>query len=208
MLAEAARWVGDDDTAAVADRIQAEEAKMGERLAQHFDESLNASVGDIAPERLEDKLTSSLADAHALESQTITLVERAPHLVDDPALASVFDTVRAQSESHRERLEARLAGHDARASRIKDAALRLGGFNWSLFFQAQPDWAGKLTAFVYAVEHLKIGGYAHLQGLARRAGDRETVMVVDDILDDERQTAAALESQFGHAVNVSLGQPA
>jgi len=32
--------------------------------------------------------------------------------------------------------------------------------------------------------------------------------VVDDILSDERQTAAALESQFGHAVSVSLGQPA
>jgi ferritin-like metal-binding protein YciE len=208
MLAEAARWAGDDDTAAVADRIQAEEAQMGERLAQHFDDSLNASLGDIASERLEDKLTSSLADAHALESQTITLVERAAHLVDDAALASVFDTVRAQSESHRERLEARLAGHDARASRIKDAALRLGGFNWSLFFQAQPDSAGKLTSFAYAVEHLKIGGYAHLQGVARRVGDRETVIVVDDILSDERQTAAALESQFGHAVSVSLGQPA
>jgi ferritin-like metal-binding protein YciE len=208
MLAEAAHWAGDDDTTAVARRIQAEEARMGERLAQHFEDSLDASVGGLAPEDLEDKLVASLADAHALESQTVTLLDRAPQLVDDPALASEFDAAREQSERHRDRLEARLDDHGARPSRIKDAALRLGGFNWSLFFQAQPDSPAKLTAFAYAVEHLKIGGNAHLQGLARRAGDHETVVALDEILADERRTAAALESQFGHAVNVSLGQPA
>jgi len=208
MLAEAARWAGDEDTAAVAGRIQADEVHMGERLAQHFDDSLDASVGDLAAGDLEDKLVSSLADAHALESQAVTLLERAPQLVDDAALRSAFDAAREQSESHREQLAARLDHHDARPSRIKDAALRLGGFNWSVFFQAQPDSPAKLTAFAYAVEHLKIGGYAHLRGVARRAGDHETVTVLDDILSDERRTAAALESQFGHAVSVTLGQPA
>jgi ferritin-like metal-binding protein YciE len=208
MLAEAARWAGDDDTAAVAGGIQADELHMGERLAQHFEDSLDASVGDLPAEDLEDKLASSLADAHALESQAITLLDRAPQLVDDAPLTSIFNGARERSESHRELLSGRLDGHDARPSRIKDAALRLGGFNWSLFFQAQPDSPAKLTAFVYAVEHLKIGGNTHLRGLARRAGDQETVTVLDGILGDERRTAAALESQFGHAVNVSLGQPA
>lgn len=207
MLLEVARWANDADTAAVAERILGEEERMGDRLAEHFTDSLDASVGDLDPGQLEDKLTSSIADAHALETQSVTLYERAPKLVDDPALLAMFETARGHAEDHLRRLEARLESHGSQASRVKDAALRLGGLNWSLFFQAQPDSPGKLTAFAFAVEHLKIGGNEHLRGLAERAGDGQTASDVASIAADERQMAAAMESRFGHAVAVSLAQP-
>jgi ferritin-like metal-binding protein YciE len=206
MLGEVARAAGDDETAAVAQRIEMEEERMGQRLAEHFRDSLDASLAGLEPDELEDKLISSLADQHALESQLVTLLDRASGLVDDPALTAVFDEIREAAQTHLKRLEGLLEGHDAAPSRIKDATLRLGGLNWSLFFQAQPDSPAKLTAFAYAVVHLVIAGNAHLRGVAERAGDGHTVVVVDDMMLDERAAAEALQAQFGHAVTVTMGQ--
>src|SRR4051794_33318994 len=74
LLAEVADAAGDADTAVVARRIEAEEQRMADRLDQHIPDSLDASIGDLTADRVEDKLTSSLADAHALETQSITLL--------------------------------------------------------------------------------------------------------------------------------------
>jgi ferritin-like metal-binding protein YciE len=208
LLAEVAERTGDTETASTARRIEEEERRMGERLAEHFTDSLEASIGDLDRGELQDKLVSSLADAHALETQSITLLERAPSLVEDPALGELFEAHRAESENHRAQIDRRLAALDSSASRLKDAALRLGGLNWSLFFQAQPDTTGKLAAFAYAIEHLEIAGYAHLRGVAERAGDKATVDTVDLIVADERAAASAIEAQFLRAAVISLGGPA
>ena len=204
LLAEVAGAAGDAETESAARRIEAEEQRMAERLERHITDSLDASIGDLSADQLEGKLTSSLADAHALETQSITLLGRAPKIVDDPTLAALFESHRLESERHRNLLEGRLQAHDANPSRLKDAALRLGGLNWTLFFQAQPDTPGKLTAFTYAVEHLEIAGYGHLRGVAERVGDAETMRVIDEIVAQERASAAALEAQFAHAASISL----
>jgi len=208
LLGEVAERTGDSATASIARRIEEEERRMGERLAEHFSDSLEASIGDLDHAGLQEKLVSSLADAHALETQSITLLERAPALVDDPALGEVFESHRAESENHRAQIDRRLVALDNSASRLKDAALRLGGLNWSLYFQAQPDTTGKLAAFAYAVEHLEIAGYAHLRGVAERAGDKATIDTVDLIVADERAAASAIEAQFLRAAVISLGGPA
>jgi ferritin-like metal-binding protein YciE len=208
LLAEVAERTGDSETASIARRIEEEERRMGERLADHFTDSLEASVGDLDRDGLQDKLVSSLADAHALETQSIALLERAPNLVEDAALAELFESHRAESEGHRALIDRRLEAYGSSASRIKDAAMRLGGLNWSLFFQAQPDTTGKLAAFAYAVEHLEMAAYAHLRGVADRAGDRATIDAVDVIVADEQVAASAIEAQFLRAAVVSLGGPA
>jgi ferritin-like metal-binding protein YciE len=84
--------------------------------------------------------------------------------------------------------------------------MRLGALNWGAFFQAQPDTPAKLAGFAYAFEHLEIGGYEELQRVARRAGDDETVRVVDIILAEERAAAEKIAARWDEALEASLDQ--
>jgi ferritin-like metal-binding protein YciE len=73
-----------------------------------------------------------------------------------------------------------------------------------MFFLAQPDTPGKLAAFAYAFEHLEIGGYEQLLRVARRAGDTETLKVVERILAEEIAAAVAVADAWDLAAEASL----
>ncbi|HEX7070641.1 MAG TPA: DUF892 family protein, partial [Rhodothermales bacterium] len=86
-------------------------------------------------------------------------------------------------------------------------ALRMGGLNWSFFFQALDDTPSKLAAFVYAVEHLKIAGYELLRRTAARAGDMETVTIVEALLKDEYAMADDVMTSFDRVFAASRPAP-
>jgi ferritin-like metal-binding protein YciE len=89
-------------------------------------------------------------------------------------------------------------------SGFKDAALRAGALNWSMFFQMHPDTSGKLAAFTFAFEHLEIAGYEELKRVAQRVGDDQTVRIAETILGEERAAAEKLYGAFDLAVDASL----
>jgi ferritin-like metal-binding protein YciE len=132
-----------------------------------------------------------LADAHALENQAIELLQRS-----EPPLDELFAEHLEESREHRRLIES--LGGDP--TRLKDAAMKLGGLNWAGFFKAQPDTPAKLAAFAYAFEHLEIGGYEQL----RRLGDARAAAIADRILPDERRAAEKLYAMFTPALDASL----
>ena len=101
-------------------------------------------------------------------------------------------------------MQARLRSLDDDTSSLKDAAMRLGALNWGSFFQGHPDTPGKLTAFAYAFEHLEIGGYELLAGVADEAGDTQTTELARTILAQEREAARSLSAVFDAAAAASL----
>jgi ferritin-like metal-binding protein YciE len=153
------------------------------------------------------QLDKYLADAHAIETQSLQLLDRAPELAGADSLAKVYAEHRGETEEHLKRVEERLQARGSSPSRLKDAALRLGGLNWGVFFQAQPDTPAKLAAFFYAFEHLEIveiGAYELLGRVATRAGDERTQQLAASILAQERSAAERLHSLFGTALAASL----
>jgi hypothetical protein len=50
---------------------------MGDRLASLFDRALEASLRDLDPDDVGRQLDKYLADAHAIEGQSLGLLERA-----------------------------------------------------------------------------------------------------------------------------------
>jgi ferritin-like metal-binding protein YciE len=173
LLAEMARRADDEETVRMAEEIRADEEAMGKRLAGLFERAVEASLRELDPDDLDEQLNKYLADAHAIEAQAITLLEKGPKLAGDEVLAQLYsehlDETREQQRLVDERLEAR--GGDP--SSFKDAAMRAGALNWGTFFQAHPDTPGKLACFAYAFEHLEIGGYQQLELVAGpwRPGD-------------------------------------
>jgi ferritin-like metal-binding protein YciE len=204
LLALVAERAGDGDTAALARAIREEESAMAGRLAASFDRSVEASLREVGSGDPGGRLNGYLADAHAIEAQSIQLLEKGPGIAGEGGLAGALsrhlDETRAQQASLRERLEARGGGPSA----LKDALLKVGALNLGAFFAAQPDTPAKLAGFAFAFEHLEVAAYEQLMRVARRAGDQATAALAERIADQERGAAEAIRAQFQSAVDASL----
>jgi ferritin-like metal-binding protein YciE len=204
LLARVARAAGDAETEAMAERIRGDEERMANRLQDLFDETVRASIAGLDPDGLQKRLISYLADAHALEQQSIGLLQRAVDVAGASDLEAAYRAHLEESRGHLERIEARLEALDAGPSAVKDAAMRLGAMNWATFFKAHPDTPGKVAAFAYAFEHLEMAGYEQLLRVAELAGDDDTTMLAQTILAEERAAAAAIASEWDTAARASL----
>jgi ferritin-like metal-binding protein YciE len=204
LLALVAERAGDPDTAVVARSIAEQESAMAGRLADNFDRAVDASLREVGANDLGEQLDKYLADAHAIEAQSIQLLESGPKIAGDPALAELLSTHLAETRAQQETLEERLDARGGSPSAIKDAVLRIGGLNLGGFFAAQPDTPAKLAGFAFAFEHLEIASYEQLKRVAQRAGDEDTVRAADRILIEERAAADGIRAEFGPAVDAAL----
>jgi ferritin-like metal-binding protein YciE len=204
LLTRVAERAGDTETVAVGRHIRDQERAMARRLEGLFDAAVEASLREHPRDDLANLLPKYLADAHAIEAQSERLLKRGRKIAGDEQLAELYEQHLDETHGQQVRLEERLSAHGGSPSTLKDAAMSLGALNWGAFFQAQPDTPGKLCAFAYAFEHLEIGGQEQLLRVARRAGDDETVRVVEGIIAEERAMAARLEASFDRAVEASL----
>jgi ferritin-like metal-binding protein YciE len=206
LLMRMAERAGDTDTVEVARTIRDQERAMAERIEAAFDLTVEASLRDKSPDDIEKQLAKYLSDAHALENQSIQLLERAPKIVNDGELAKLFRDHLDETRAQQDALEARLSAHDETPNKLQDAALRLGALNWGAFFQAQPDTPAKLAGFAHAVEYLEVGGYEQLKRVAERAGDAETVRLVQRILTEERAAGEAIAAHWDEAIDATLAE--
>src|SRR5918996_2042794 len=89
LLSIVAEKAGDPETAAVARSIREQEAAMGERLDAGFDRAVDASLRKVAPDELGRQLGNYLADAFAIESQALQLLEQGEAIAGEPDLRKV-----------------------------------------------------------------------------------------------------------------------
>ncbi len=204
LLARVAERAGDADTVLAAGEIEAQERAMAERLADNFDRAVEASLREKSADDLSEEVTKYLEDAHALEGQSVKLLEKAPGLAGTADLETAYAEHLEETRTHQELIEERLRALHARPSAIKDAALRLGALNWGMFFSAQPDTPAKLAGFAYAVEHLEVAAYELLRRVATRAGDTETAALAERILGEEHAAGRRIHDLFDQAVAAGL----
>ena len=206
LLGIVAERAGDAETTALANEIAEQERLMGERLATCFDEAAEDSLERVEPDGLEGALVSYLADAHAIEMQAVSLLERAAGIAGDPMFVEVYELHLEQSREHAASVERRLKAHDATPSTLKDAADAARRPELERVLPRAPDTPGKLAAFAYAFEHLEIAGYELLARVARRAGDEHTSDMCAAILTQERAAAGAIAGTFERAADASLAE--
>jgi ferritin-like metal-binding protein YciE len=204
LLEQVARRAGDEETAAVARETGAEEAAMAERLAGLFDRAVEASLRDVDPDDLGEQLDKYLADAHAIENQSLSLLEGGRAIAGDDQLAALFDEHLEQTRRHEQRLAERLEQRGSAPSKVKDLAMRAGGFGTGGFFGAQPDTPAKLAGFAFAFENLEVASYELLRRIAARAGDGQTEELATSILGEEREAARRVRALFAGAIESAL----
>jgi ferritin-like metal-binding protein YciE len=204
LLGKVAQRAGASDVVEAAREIEAEERAMAERIAAGFDRGVESSLSELSPSDVGEQLSKYLADAHAIERQSMELLQRGPQIAGSGALAGVLADHLEETREHERRISSRLEARGGSESKLKDAMLRLGALNWRAFFAAQPDTPAKLAGFAYAVEHLEIAAYELLARVAERAGDSETAELARSILAEERAAAERVAQQFDAAVDASL----
>jgi ferritin-like metal-binding protein YciE len=204
LLGGVADRAGDSETAAMARETGAEEAAMAERLAGLFDRAVDASLRDVDPDDLGEQLNKYLADAHAIENQSLSLLEGGQKIAGDDELASLFAEHLEQTRRQVERLEERMTQRGGSPSRLQDAALRVGGFGTGGFFGAQPDTPAKLAGFAFAFENLEVAAYELLHRVAGRAGDPQTEELATSILAEEWEAAQRVRARFEPALEAAL----
>ncbi len=203
LLLRFAERAADTSTADLARSIREEEASMAERLAANFDRAVEASLGE---DDLEEQLVKYLADAHALESQAIQFLTTGPAIAGEGELAKVMKDHLEETRTQQASLKARLDAHGATPNKLQDAVLRVGAVNMGGFFAGQPDTPAKLAGFAFAFEHLEIGGQEQLKRVAARAGDDETVRVIEGIIAQEHAAAGAIRGCFDEAVDTTIAK--
>jgi len=204
LLAIVAERAGDSETAAVARSIREQEAAMAERLAAGFDRAVEASLREVAADDLGGQLGNYLADAFAIESQALQVLEQGGAIAGESELRKVLSDHLEETRSQQAAVRARIEARGERPSRFKSVLLRIGGVNLGAFFGAQPDTPAKLAGFAFAFEHLEIAAYEQLLRVARRAGDDETARIAERILGEERAAAAAIRARFEPSVDAAL----
>jgi len=204
LLSIVAEKAGDPETAAVARSIRDQEAAMAERLAAGFDRAVDASLRDVAPDDLGRQLGKYLADAFAIESQALQLLEQGQAIAGEAELKKIFSDHLEETRSQQAAVRARIEARGERPSRFKSVLLRVGGVNLGAFFGAQPDTPAKLAGFAFAFEHLEIAAYEQLQRVARRTGDNDTARIAERMAGEERAAAAAIRARFEPAVDAAL----
>ena len=204
LLALVADRAGDAETATLTRSIREQESAMADRLAANFDRAVQASLRAAGGDDPADRIEKYLADAHAIEAQSIELLEKAPGLAEDSELAQVLLRHLEETRSQQALVRQRLEGVGSGPSALKDAVMRLGGLNLGGFFAAQPDTPAKLAGFAFAFEHLEIAAYELLKRVALEAGDEDTATIAARIADEERAAAEAVRGQFEPAVARAL----
>jgi ferritin-like metal-binding protein YciE len=206
LLAIVARRAQDAETADVAAAIGEQEAAMAGRLEAGFDRAVEASLRDVAADDLDKQLGKYLSDAHAIESQSLQLLEHGLTIGGEPNLTKVFEDHLEETRTQQAALEARLEARGEQPSRVKSLVMKIGGMNLGGFFGAQPDTPAKLAGFAFAFEHLEVAAYEQLMRVAQRAGDDETARLAERIGRDERAAAGALRAQFEPAMEAALSK--
>ena len=152
---------------------------------------------------IQEQLVDALADAHAMEKQSLTTLEAALRVAGDPQLEALYRGHIVETRRHLELLEARLEAYDASRSVLKDLGGRVSALALGAGVVAQKNTPAKLVAVAYGFENFEIASYELLRRIAERAGDGDTVETVDRILVNERHAAAKLEASYDLALQAA-----
>jgi nucleoside-diphosphate-sugar epimerase/ferritin-like metal-binding protein YciE len=168
----------------------------------HLGEVRTGFADDARLSPAKAKLIDQLADAHAIERQALTQMERAQRILSDGALCEIFAAhgieTREQERRVRERLEAYGAGP------LDQAAPGAGGIGMDVFAASRPETPAKLVAHAFSYEHMEIATYELLRKTAEQAGDGATAAMARQIAEDAQRTAERLEASFDLTVDASL----
>jgi len=158
----------------------------------------------MASQQLKDQLVKHIDEALAMEQSVLRMLDGMISSTDDEEIRSELRHHKLETEQHAERLEKRLAAHDASPSTVREMTGLMNALMKGVLDRVRNEKAGRNARDGYATEHLEIASYQLLERVAQRAGDEETAEVARQNRKDEEAMAKKIEANWDRFAELSL----
>jgi ferritin-like metal-binding protein YciE len=158
----------------------------------------------MASQQLEEQLVKHIDEALAMEQNVLRMLGGMIQTTDDDEIKSELRQHKLETEQHAERLEKRLAAHEASPSTVREAAGIMNALMKGVLDLVRQEKVGRNARDGYAAEHLEIASYQLLERVAKAAGDEETAEVARQNRADEEKMAKKIEANWDKLAELSL----
>jgi ferritin-like metal-binding protein YciE len=158
----------------------------------------------MASQQLEDQLVKHIDEALAMEQNVLRMLDGMIQTTDDEEIKSELRQHKLETEEHAERLEKRLAAHEASPSTAREAVGIMNALMKGVVDRVRQEKAGRNARDGYATEHLEIASYQLLERVAEKAGDEETAEVARQNRADEEAMAKKIDANWDKFAELSL----
>jgi ferritin-like metal-binding protein YciE len=155
-------------------------------------------------QELNAQLIKHVDEALAMEQSVLRLLDGMISTTDDAGIKETLRQHKVETETHADRLQARLDALGAQPSVVREAGGVLGALMKSVVDLARGEKAGRNARDGYAAEHMEIAAYQLLERIAQVAGDEETAEVARLNRADEERMARELEANWDRFAELSL----
>lgn len=153
-----------------------------------------------------ERINRYIEDLVALESSGITGLKDMIEEATDPQDAALFQAHLAETESQKQRLEARLHELGGSENKLKDIMNKIGIAATDLL-SAGKDAEDKATRNViqaYTMENAEVAAYESLIAAANAVGDTQTAALAKEIQAQEEATAKKLFARIAPLAAVAI----
>jgi ferritin-like metal-binding protein YciE len=156
------------------------------------------------PKKLDELFHDTLKDIYFAEKKILATLPKMAKAAQSPDLKKAFEKHRGETEGHVARLEKVFAAIDKKPqAKTCDAIMGIAeeGAEIMKEYKGSPALDAGLLAAAQAVEHYEISRYGTLKAWAQELGLNDAVRLLDQTLDEEKKTDAALTKIAEAAVN-------
>jgi ferritin-like metal-binding protein YciE len=158
----------------------------------------------MASKQLEEQLVKHIDEALAMEQNVLRMLGGMISTTDDEEIKGELRQHKLETEQHAERLEKRLAAHQASPSTVREAAGIMNALMKGVVDMVRQEKAGRNARDGYATEHLEIASYELLRRVAEKAGDEETAQAAREIIEEEKVMARLIADNWDQFAELSL----
>jgi ferritin-like metal-binding protein YciE len=156
------------------------------------------------PKKLDELFHDTLKDIYFAEKKILATLPKMAKAAQSPDLKKAFEKHRGETEGHVARLEKVFAAIDKKPqAKTCDAIVGITDEGAEIMkeYKGSPALDAGLLAAAQAVEHYEISRYGTLKTWAQELGLNDAVRLLDQTLDEEKKTDAALTKIAESAVN-------
>jgi len=154
--------------------------------------------------KLDDLFYDTLKDIYFAEKKILTTLPKMAKAAQSPDLKKAFEKHRGETEGHVARLEKVFGTIDKKPqAKTCDAIVGITDEGAEIMkeYKGSPALDAGLLAAAQAVEHYEISRYGTLKAWAQELGLNDAVRLLDQTLEEEKRTDAALTKIAEAAVN-------
>jgi ferritin-like metal-binding protein YciE len=170
------------------------------RAPRHQQEAIMAKQ----PKKLDELFTATLKDIYFAEKKILATLPKMAKAAQSSDLKNAFEKHRRETEGHVARLEKVFAAIDKKPqAKTCDAIVGITDEGAEIMkeYKGSPALDAGLLAAAQAVEHYEISRYGTLKTWAQELGLNDAVRLLDQTLEEEKKTDAALTKIAEAAVN-------